>query len=82
MAKKGVLQTLKQGGREQRRVRLRYTRLDGKTVTRTVDPYEIRAGNVFAVCRTHGRIHEFRLAGIQKATLLKTGYRPKWPVQL
>lgn len=61
---------------------LQITYLDAKNVPsiRTVEPYEIKNGNLFAHCRVKDGIRAFKLDRIQSAEVHLAEYSPRHPI--
>lgn len=69
-----------------KKVKFKYTPVgDGKTGTRTVEPYSFRTGKsgeaLLAVDAKKGEIRRYILSGIEKPKRLKGKYKPQWPVE-
>jgi predicted DNA-binding transcriptional regulator YafY len=74
---------IRQAGKDQQQVKIKYTNRQGKNITRTIRPYEIKKGYVYATDSVHGagHIHSFKVSRIQSAEPVERGYKPKWPVK-
>ena len=74
----------RQAGKNREQVRIEYTDRKGKRIVRTVRPYEIRGGYLWATDTTHGaaHIHSFKIARVKKADPVGRKYRPRWEVKL
>lgn len=76
--------TFRKAGKDRTQVKIEYQRRDGKTVTRTIRPYEIKGGYLWATDTKHGagHIHSFKINRVKSVEPLKTGYRPRWEIKL
>lgn len=76
--------TFRKAGKTQNQVKIEYTRRDGKTVVRTIRPYEIKGGYLWATDTKHGagHIHSFKLSRVQSAKPLENRFKPRWEVKL
>lgn len=54
----------------------------GVHTNRTIEPYEIRDGVLFAHCRVKNGIRQFALNQIIQAIVLKETYTPRYPVKI
>lgn len=73
----------RKAGKNRQQVKIEYTGRNGRTVQRTVRPYEIRGGYLWATDTTHGaaHIHSFKLSRVRKAEPVGRKYRPRWPIK-
>lgn len=76
--------TIRKAGKNRNQVKIEYQRRDGKVVTRTVRPYEIKGGMLWATDTKHGagHIHSFKLSRVRNAEPLNKTYKPRWDVKL
>jgi predicted DNA-binding transcriptional regulator YafY len=74
----------RKAGKNRQQVRIQYTDRHGRNIVRTVRPYEIKGGRLWATDTTHGagKIHSFKLARVRAATAIENRYHPRWPVKL
>jgi predicted DNA-binding transcriptional regulator YafY len=77
-------QLLRSAGKNREQVRIEYTDRRGKQIVRTVRPYEIRGGMLWATDTRHGagHIHSFKMARVRSAATVGRKYRPRWEVKL
>lgn len=76
--------TFRKAGKDRQQVRIEYTNKNGKGMVRTVRPYEIRGGYLWATDTTHGagHIHSFKLSRVRSATPVDKTYKPRWEIKL
>jgi predicted DNA-binding transcriptional regulator YafY len=74
----------RKAGKERQQVRIEYTNREGRNIVRTVRPYEIRGGYLWASDTTHGagRIHSFKLSRVRDAQPVAHKFHPRWEVKL
>jgi predicted DNA-binding transcriptional regulator YafY len=75
---------IRQAGKDKQQVKIQYTNRQGKSITRTIRPYEIRGGYLYATDTVHGagHIHSFKVSRIKSAEPVERKYKPNWPVKL
>ena len=75
---------IRQAGKDREQVRIEYTDRHGRTVVRTIRPYEVRGGYVWATDTTHGagHIHSFKASRIKSAEPVGRNFKPRWDVKL
>lgn len=75
---------IRKAGKNREQVRIEYTDRNGRTMVRTIRPYEIRGNYVWASDTTHGagHIHSFKASRIKSAEPIGKGYKPRWEVKL
>lgn len=84
----GKIKTIQNCARNNQTVEIRYRKLSGETVTRTVRPYEIRQhGENLCLFATDVRkgasaIRSYVVDNIKKARCTKRAFKPEWPVKL
>lgn len=76
--------TVRKAGKAREQVRIEYTNRQGKQIVRTVRPYEIKGGYLYATDTKHGagHIHSFKLSRIQNAETVGRKFKPRWEVKL
>jgi predicted DNA-binding transcriptional regulator YafY len=76
--------TFRKAGKEKQQVRIEYTDRHGKAMVRTVRPYEIKGGYLWASDTKHGagRIHSFKLSRVKSATPVEKKFKPRWEIKL
>jgi predicted DNA-binding transcriptional regulator YafY len=74
----------RKAGKNREQVRIEYTDRHGKDIVRTVRPYEIRGGYVWATDTKHGaaHIHKFKLSRVRSAAPVGRNFKPRWEVKL
>jgi predicted DNA-binding transcriptional regulator YafY len=63
-------------------ITMTYVDAKGKISVRTVEPYEIKDGKLFAYCRTRNAIRGFSLSNITAVKQTDMDYAPRYPVQI
>jgi len=58
-----------------------YTDRKGERTQRVVEPYEIKAGALFAFDPAKGSIRQFKLPNISDPRMLEASFEPRWPVR-
>lgn len=74
----------KQAGKDREQVRIEYINREGKAIVRTVRPYEIKGGYLYATDTKHGagHIHSFKVSRIKSAEPVGKNFKPRWDVKL
>lgn len=77
-------QTFKTAGKNREQVRIEYTDKNGKEMVRTVRPYEIRGGYLWATDTKHGagHIHSFKVSRVRSSQPVGRKFKPVWDVKL
>lgn len=65
---------------EQKLLQLTYVDAKGKPSIRTVEPYEVKDGKLFAYCTVKDGIRAFKLDSIQSAEVHISEYTPRFPI--
>lgn len=68
------------GARDLKCVRIRYRDQKQEVTERTVEPYEMKNGKLFAYCRMKQGIRAFTVSNIMSAGETDTSYIPRFPV--
>lgn len=58
-----------------------YTNRKGERTQRVVEPYEIKAGALYAFDPAKGSIRQFKLPNIADPRMLEASFEPRWPVR-
>jgi predicted DNA-binding transcriptional regulator YafY len=76
--------TVRKAGKARAQVRIEYTDKRGKNIVRTIRPYEIRGGYLWATDTRHGagHIHSFKISRIRSAETVNRKFKPRWNVKL
>jgi predicted DNA-binding transcriptional regulator YafY len=76
--------TIRKAGKDREQVRIEYTDKNGKQMVRTIRPYEVRGGYVWATDTKHGagHIHSFKVSRIKSAAPVGRNFKPRWDVKL
>jgi predicted DNA-binding transcriptional regulator YafY len=70
-----------QAMRERKMLSIVYTDRKGERTQRAVEPYEIKAGALFAFDPAKGSIRQFKLPNIADPRMLEASFEPRWPVR-
>lgn len=75
---------LRQAGKDRQQIRIEYTDRAGRNIVRTVRPYEIRGGYLWATDTKHGagHIHSFKISRVRSVTPVAHKFKPRWDVKL
>ena len=71
---------IRKAGKDKQQVRIEYTNRQGKNIVRTIRPYEIKGGYLYATDTLHGagHIHSFKVSRIRSAEPLDRKFKPRW----
>ena len=78
----GIMATITAAGRETKVLNITYKAKDGKITHRTVEPYEVKDGGLYAYDINKHGIRKFLLDNIMGADLSDTFFSPRFPVQI
>jgi predicted DNA-binding transcriptional regulator YafY len=78
------MKDIRKAGKNNEQVKIEYTDRRGKNITRTIRPYEVKGGYLWASDTAHGatRIHSFKVSRIKSATPTGKRFKPVWPGKL
>lgn len=68
--------------KETKLLRITYTDSKNNQTVRTVEPYEVKDGKLFAFCTQKKGIRAFHITNIQSVTKLPQGFEPRFPIVL
>lgn len=77
-----ILPNIQQAARERRVLRLSYLDKKGIHTVRSVEPYEIRDGKLWAYCLQRNGIRQFEMNRIVQAVLSDKAYVPRHEVKI
>lgn len=69
-------------GRENKLITIRYQKKDGTTSIKTLEPYSIKSGKLYAYCVHSQGIRSFFINKIYSVEILDRGFAPRWPIEL
>lgn len=75
-----IMAVISAAGRETKVLNITYKAKDGKVTHRTVEPYELKDGGLFAYDVNKHGIRKFLLENIVAADLSDTYFSPRFPV--
>lgn len=75
-----VMSELVNGARDLKCVRIRYRDQKQEVTERTVEPYELKNGKLFAYCHMKQGIRSFTVSNITSAAKTNETYNPRYPV--
>lgn len=77
-----IQQNISQAARERKLLKISY--IDKKKIhtTRTVEPYEIKGGKLWAYCVAKNGIRQFDVNQIIQAVVTEKTFEPRYPVKL
>lgn len=75
-----VLSKIEQAAREQKLLQITYVDAKNTPSIRTVEPYELKDGKLFAYCTVKDGIRAFNLNRMQSAEIHLNEYTPRFPV--
>lgn len=78
----GVGKKIKEAADQQRLLQITYIDAKDKPTIRTVEPYEVKEGKLFAFDISKEAIRAFQIDRIQSAELHLTEYAARWPIQI
>lgn len=76
----GIGKKIKDAATDQRLLQITYIDAKNQPTIRTVEPYEIKNGSLFAYCITKNAIRQFKLDKIQSAEMHLTEYEARYPI--
>lgn len=68
------------GARDTKCIKIRYRDLKSNVTERTVEPYELKNGKLFAYDHMHNGIRSFTVSNIMSAGKTNQTYKPRYPV--
>ena len=77
-----VMSIIHDGAKQQMLVNLTYRSKDGKISHRSVEPYEIKDGGLYAYDIAKNSIRKFLLDNIVSADLGTTEFFPRYPIKI
>lgn len=75
-----IMSIIHQAGSEQRILNITYKAKDGKVTHRTVEPYEVKNGGLYAYDINKHGIRNFTLQNIVAADVADTIFSPRFPI--
>jgi predicted DNA-binding transcriptional regulator YafY len=78
------IREIRKAGKSKHQVQIQYTSVSGRAISRTIRPYEIKDGMLFATSNKHGanQICSFKVNRIKSAKPLEKKFKPRWEVKL
>lgn len=80
-----IMATIKNSMVNTLKLQITYRKIDGTESMRTVEPYEIKSGGLFAfdgeMKGDKPRIKNFKLSNIVSAVVTDEKFEPRWPIQ-
>lgn len=80
MVKSDVMKKIKEAADSEQLLLITYADAKNQPSIRTVEPYEIKNGKLFAYCRAREAIRAFNLERIQAAEIHLGSYTPRFPI--
>ena len=74
--------TLREAGREQRRVLVQFESTPGTVYERELEPYAIRDGELYAFSYLRNEFRTLRMADIRRVEVTPRSFTPRQPVDL
>ena len=78
----GIMFAISESARNNTILSLTYKAKDGKVSYRSVEPYEIKDGGLFAYDIAKGSIRKFLISSILSAESQDAKFNPRYPVQI
>lgn len=75
-----IMQAIKEAADKKTLLQISYVDKSNKPSIRTVEPYEIKNGKLFAYCTAKDGIRAFNLENIQSAELHYNEYKPRFEI--
>lgn len=75
-----VMDKIKESAEGELLLQITYNDAKGKPTIRTVEPYEIKDGKLYAYCTVRNSIRAFRLERIQSAEVHVMNFKPRFPI--
>lgn len=75
-----VYDVIAQAAQTTRLLTITYIDSKGQVSSRTVEPYEVKDGKLYAFCHKAQNIRAFKLDHIQQAVLEAHTYQPRFPI--
>lgn len=76
------LDNIIKAAREHKLVIIRYSKKDGTSSTRTIEPYSMKDDKLYAYCTNSHGIRAFFLSKINSAEITNRIFAPRWPIEL
>lgn len=77
-----MIKQIENGMINKKLISISYKDAKDQITTRTVEPYEIKNGKLFAHCRTRNSIRGFNLDRITSVTETNMDFEPRYPITI
>ena len=76
-----IIDRITEAGREVKLLHITYKSKDGAVTHRTVEPYELKDGGLYAYDVNKHGIRKFLMESITSAEVASTSFMPRYPIQ-
>jgi predicted DNA-binding transcriptional regulator YafY len=73
---------ISEAAQKQQLLRISYIDSKNKATVRTVEPYEIKDGKLYAFCTNKQAIRAFLLSGVYAAEVTDQSFEPRFPIKI